>query len=82
MLGCCLEKADVEKGNRVAILFLFPASFHGILKTQVPAELNNFVRVTLSLYSLVSKLFGWDLISPRNDCSQHCQGLEITFIPP
>lgn len=68
MLCYCPEKADVEKGNRVAIMVLFPTSFHGILKTQVPEELRNFVPVTLSLYPLsgvirvVSKLFGWDLI--------------------
>lgn len=88
MLGYYLEKADVEKGNRVAVMFLFPTSFHSILKTQVPEELRDFVWVTISLYSLsamihvVSKLFGWDLISPRNDLSQHCQGLQITFISP
>lgn len=33
MLCYCLEKADVEKDNGVAIMVLFPTSFHGVLKT-------------------------------------------------
>lgn len=43
MLCHCLEKANVEKGNRVAVMFLFPTSFHGIVKAKVPAELRDFV---------------------------------------